>query len=62
MRKVIQNSIRFRNQFTFPLNLMQAELLERWHASAGDGPKKDELKDALFLSINGVAAAMQSTG
>jgi phosphoenolpyruvate carboxylase len=60
-RKVIQNSIRFRNVFTYPLNLVQAELLRRWQESADDANQK-ELKQALFLSINGVAAAMQSTG
>ncbi len=57
---VIKKSIRFRNPFTYPLNIMQAELLSRWNAEN----KEDEnvLRDALFLSINGVAAAMQSTG
>ncbi len=60
-RKVIQNSIRFRNVFTYPLNLVQAELLRRWQEAAEDVNQK-ELKQALFLSINGVAAAMQSTG
>src|SRR5690625_5328750 len=29
-RKVIQNSIVFRNVFTYPLNLLQIELLNRW--------------------------------
>ena len=57
---VIKKSIRFRNPFTYPLNMVQAELLDRWKAKE----KEDEeaLRDALFLSINGVAAAMQSTG
>lgn len=64
MRKVIQNSIEFRNVFTYPLNLLQVELLDRWR-NAGEDADDDEireLKHALFLSINGVAAAMQSTG
>lgn len=64
MRKVIQNSIQFRNVFTYPLNLLQVELLNRWKSMDGKADK-DEIKDlkhALFLSINGVAAAMQSTG
>lgn len=60
-RKVIQNSIRFRNVFTYPLNLIQVELLNRWADSDGEELQK-ELRHALFLSINGVAAAMQSTG
>jgi phosphoenolpyruvate carboxylase len=56
--KVILNSIKFRNPFTYPLNLMQVELLKRWR----DEKDNKELRNALFLSINGVAAAMQSTG
>jgi phosphoenolpyruvate carboxylase len=60
-RKVIQNSIAFRNVFTYPLNVIQSELLKRWEKTSGTEDQK-ELKQALFLSINGVAAAMQSTG
>ena len=56
--RVILNSIHFRNPFTYPLNLMQAELLKRWR----DDKENKELREALFLSINGIAAAMQSTG
>lgn len=61
MRKVIQNSIAFRNIFTYPLNVMQVELLNRWSRAEEDEELR-ELKLALFLSINGVSAAMQSTG
>jgi phosphoenolpyruvate carboxylase len=64
MRKVIQNSIEFRNVFTYPLNLLQVELLNRWKNTDQntDDDEIRELKHAMFLSINGVAAAMQSTG
>jgi len=60
-RKVITNSIAFRNPFTYPLNLMQVELMERWDQATKEEEKKP-LRHALFLSINGIAAAMQSTG
>lgn len=60
-RKVIQNSIQFRNVFTYPLNVLQVELLNRWEKAESDEELK-KLRHALFLSINGVAAAMQSTG
>jgi phosphoenolpyruvate carboxylase len=60
-RKVIQNSIKFRNVFTYPLNVVQAELLKRWEEAESEEELK-KLRHALFLSINGVAAAMQSTG
>ncbi len=61
MRKVIQKSITFRNIFTYPLNLIQVELLDRWRRTNTE-QEEQELRQAIFLSINGVAAAMQSTG
>jgi phosphoenolpyruvate carboxylase len=42
------------------LNLLQVELLRRERKA--DGVDTDRLRQALFLSINGIAAAMQSTG
>lgn len=59
--KVIQNSILFRNPFTYPMNFIQAELLNRWR-KADSQAQKEELTEVLFLNINGIAAAMQSTG
>ncbi len=58
---VIQKSIKFRNPFTYPLNFIQAELLNRWKLAETDDERK-ELTEVLFLNINGIAAAMQSTG
>ncbi len=57
---VIQKSIALRNPYTDVLNLLQIELLER-HRNA-EASEKEQLHQSLFLSINGVAAAMQSTG
>ncbi|MCH8328219.1 MAG: phosphoenolpyruvate carboxylase, partial [Candidatus Marinimicrobia bacterium] len=59
---VIQDLIAMRNPVTDILNVIQVELLERWRAGAGGGEQQDELRQALLLSINGIAAAMQSTG
>ncbi|MEX0844754.1 MAG: phosphoenolpyruvate carboxylase [Balneolaceae bacterium] len=59
--KVIQNSILFRNPFTYPLNIIQAELLKRWKET-DEKEEKEALTEVLFLNINGIAAAMQSTG
>ncbi len=58
---VLQKSIRLRNPYTDVLNLIQVELLHRYRRAATDADRK-ALREALFLSINGVAAAMQSTG
>ncbi len=57
---VIQKSIALRNPYTDVLNLLQIELLERYRNA--DDESKQQLHRSLFLSINGVAAAMQSTG
>ena len=59
---VIQRSIELRNPYTDVLNLVQIELLRRFRAMAGDEDRRAALRHALFLSINGIAAAMQSTG
>ncbi|HET98414.1 MAG TPA: phosphoenolpyruvate carboxylase, partial [Desulfurivibrio alkaliphilus] len=56
----LQRSIGLRNPYTDALNLLQVELLGRFHASGGE--EREALRDALFLSVNGIAAAMQSTG
>ena len=58
---VIQRSIQFRNPFTYPLNIIQSELLKRWDSVKTD-EEKAELTELIFLNINGIAAAMQSTG
>ncbi|MDP2530065.1 MAG: phosphoenolpyruvate carboxylase [Candidatus Palauibacterales bacterium] len=66
---VIQESIRLRNPYTDVLNLLQLELLRRWRA-AGDTAEsgaareddRSRLAGEILLSLNGIAAAMQSTG
>ncbi|MDX9912271.1 MAG: phosphoenolpyruvate carboxylase [Phycisphaerales bacterium] len=56
---VIEAAIKMRNPWTDVLNLAQIELLTR----ARDAHEIDpELRIAIFASINGIAAAMQSTG
>jgi phosphoenolpyruvate carboxylase len=57
---VIQKSISLRNPYTDVLNLLQIELLQRRRGNAEGDP--EALGQALFLSVNGIAAAMQSTG
>jgi len=54
---VIQESIRQRNPDTDVLNAIQIELLRR-HAESPD----PDLEEVILLSVNGIAAAMQSTG
>ncbi|HEM45709.1 MAG TPA: phosphoenolpyruvate carboxylase, partial [Alphaproteobacteria bacterium] len=60
---VIRKSILLRNPYTDVLNLLQLELLRRYrHAESEDGDDGAWLQGAIFHSINGLAAAMQSTG
>ncbi len=63
---VIQKSIALRNPYTDVLNLLQIELMRRHRRADDDAPDGEAhveaLRRALFLSINGIAAAMQSTG
>lgn len=58
---VIRKSIALRNPYTDVLNLMQIDLMRRYREAAEDG-ERQQLRPALFLSVNGIAAAMQSTG
>jgi phosphoenolpyruvate carboxylase len=57
---VIRRSIELRNPYTDVLNLVQVELLRRYRETAPE--RRTPLRQLLFLSINGIAAAMQSTG
>lgn len=58
---VIGRSIQDRNPWTDVLNLAQAELLARARRASDDGERAAVLA-VIQSSINGVAAAMQSTG
>ena len=56
----IAATIRYRNPATDVLGLVQLELMRRYRQL--DGPPGDELASALSVSVNAIAAAMQSTG
>jgi phosphoenolpyruvate carboxylase len=57
---VIRKSIRLRNPYTDVLNLLQMELMRRWNTQKDEDRK--QLRFLIFSGINGIAAAMQSTG
>lgn len=57
---VIRKSIQLRNPYTDVLNLLQIELMERSRAESNHDD--EALRNALLGSVNGLAAAMQSTG
>lgn len=56
---IIRKSIFLRNPYTDVLNFIQLELMNRWENEAN---RDDLLGRSILLSINGLAAAMQSTG
>jgi phosphoenolpyruvate carboxylase len=56
---VLRRSIDVRNPYVDPINLLQVELLRRLRAGEGD---EGLLRDALLLTVNGVAAGMRNTG
>ncbi|WP_420456044.1 phosphoenolpyruvate carboxylase [Rubrivirga sp.] len=58
-KRAIAATIRYRNPATDVLNLVQLDLMRRWRAT--DAPS-DALRRSLLLSVNAIAAAMQSTG
>jgi phosphoenolpyruvate carboxylase len=58
---VLKRSVDLRNPYTDVINLMQIELIRRFRV-ADRKEQQDEIRRALFLSVNGIAAAMQSTG
>ena len=58
---VIKKSIILRNPYTDVLNLLQVELIRRLRRT-DDESAREELRNTVFLSINGIAAALQSTG
>jgi phosphoenolpyruvate carboxylase len=54
-----QRSIRLRNPYVDPMNLMQVDLLRRWRAGARED---QDLFAALLGSVGGIAEGLQSTG
>ena len=55
---VLRRSIAVRNPYVAPINLVQIELLRRARLESSD----DELRQALLVTVNGVAAGMRNTG
>jgi len=58
---VLRRSIRLRNPYVDPINLIQIELLRRLRAEV-PAEGVEELREALLVTINGVAAGMRNTG
>lgn len=55
----LRRSIRLRNPYVDPINLLQQGLLRRWRA---DGRPDDATYRALVATVNGISAGIQNTG
>ncbi|MGE5603887.1 MAG: phosphoenolpyruvate carboxylase, partial [Nitrososphaerales archaeon] len=56
----LQRSIQLRNPYIDPMNYLQVALLRRWRDA--QGAEADALREAVLLSVNGVAAGLRNTG
>lgn len=56
---VLRRSIDVRNPYVDPINLLQVELLRRIRTQNETSP---EIRDALLITINGIAAGLRNTG
>lgn len=56
---VLRRSIDVRNPYVDPINLLQIEILKRLRSSEEND---EQLKDALLITFNGIAAGMRNTG
>ena len=60
---IIQRSVHLRNPYVDPLNYIQIEMLRRLRALPDqDGPAAEPLREAIVLTINGIAAGLRNTG
>ncbi len=60
---VLQRSVRRRNPYIDPLNFVQVSLLRRLRALPDqEGEEAEALRDAIFLTINGIASGLKNTG
>ena len=59
---MLRDSIQARNPYVDPLNLLQVELLRRLRELPPHAAERGEVRDALLVTFNGIAAGMRNTG
>jgi len=60
--EMLRRSIQLRNPYVDPLSYIQVELLRRLHTKNASESDQSGLEEAIFLSINGIAAGLRNTG
>ena len=61
-RKDYRESVRIRNTYAETLNLLQANIMKKLNNRLLTKKEKQDLMDAMMVTIAGVAAAMKNTG
>ncbi len=59
---VTQNAVRLRNPYVDPLNYIQVEMLRRLRTQELTSNETESLRDAVILTINGIASGLKNTG
>jgi phosphoenolpyruvate carboxylase len=60
---VLQRSVRRRNPYVDPLNYIQVSLLRRLRfLPEQDSPTAQQITQAIFLTVNGIASGLKNTG
>jgi len=63
LEPVNQNAVHLRNPYIDPLNYLQVEMLRRLRSLPDpNSPEADDLREVIFLTINGIAAGLKNTG
>jgi phosphoenolpyruvate carboxylase len=59
---VTQEAVRLRNPYVDPLNYIQVEMLRRLRSLPASDPETEALREAVILTINGIAAGLKNSG
>ena len=59
---VTQNAVRLRNPYVDPLNYIQVEMLRRLRSLGPNHAESEPLREAVIITINGIAAGLKNTG
>lgn len=59
---ITQNAVKLRNPYIDPLSFLQVELLKRVRSMTDQNEESEILREAIVLTINGIAAGLKNTG